>query len=135
VSLNTETVPDAPHTLTATATDGAGRTVTASRSVTVANVTPPPAKVTVALSSPRARSTVSGRLRVAVSVRGAAAGPISYTLFVDGARVKSRTAAAASTALSWNTEVVADGPHTLRVTVVDSSGKVGKASRTVTVVN
>ena len=129
VSWNTEHVADAVHTLTATATDDAGRVATASRSVTVAN------KLTLALSSPQARATVSGTIKVAVSVSGSSADTRTYTLFVDGTRVARKTIAATSTTLRWDTESVADGAHTLRVQVVDSSGKTGTASRTVTVVH
>jgi hypothetical protein len=135
VSWNTVNHTNAVHTLTATVTDGAGKTATADRSVTVANVaTPPPAKLTVTMSAPKAKSTVSGTVKVVVGASGATAGPRTFTLFVDGKRVASKAVANSAT-ISWNTTAVADGRHTLRVKVVDAAGNTTSLSRAVTVIN
>jgi hypothetical protein len=134
VSWNTETVSNAAHTLTATAVDDAGRTVTATRSVTVANAAPP-AGLTLVVSRPAARSTVTGTLKVAISVSGSTAATRTYMLFVDGTRVARKTSTATATTLGWITQTVADGTHRLRVKVIDSSGKMASLVREVTVSN
>ena len=135
VSWNTTNLTNAVHTLTVTATDAAGNTATAIRPVTVANPLPAPQALAVAVTNPLPKSTVSGRIHVYVTVTGAAAGTRTYTLFVDGARVASKAVVATSTTIAWNTANVANGSHTLRVRVVDSSGSSASMSRAVTVSN
>jgi hypothetical protein len=57
--------------------------------------------------------------------------PYTYTLAIDGAQVAS----SGSASYSWNTTTVADGNHTLALTVRDSAGGTATASRAVTVQN
>src|SRR3989442_6346185 len=76
------TVADAPHTLTATVQDGAGRTATATRHVTVQQ---PP--LTAFFTSPAEGAAVSGTVTVGMGENGAMGTPISFTLTVDGGQV------------------------------------------------
>ena len=64
ISLNTTTLSNASHTLTAVATDSLGKTNSASVTVTVSNVTPQP---TISFTSPANNSTVSGTIAVSAS--------------------------------------------------------------------
>jgi Bacterial Ig domain len=121
---NTTTVANGSHTLMATVKDSAGRTATATRTVTVSNVAATP--LTVAITAPTA-STVSGT----VTFTAAAAGGSGYTygLAVDGTQV------ATTSSFSWNTTGVANGNHTLTATVTDASNRTATATKTVTVSN
>jgi hypothetical protein len=133
MSWNTTGATDGPHALTATVTDAAGHTATATRSVIVANVAPD--KLTLTYSSPARLSTVSGSIKVGISVSGSTAATLTYTLFVDGVRAARKTVTATSTTFTFNTASYPDGAHTLSVKVVDAAGKAGTASRAVTVDN
>jgi Ca2+-dependent lipid-binding protein len=58
-----------------------------------------------------------------------------YRLTVDGAQVFSTTTSATSASFSWNTTTVANGSHTLGLTVTDSQSGSASASRSVTAQN
>jgi hypothetical protein len=130
IGWNTTNVSNAAHTLTATVTDSAGQTGTASRSVTVANVaiTPSP---TVSFTAPAAGATVSGTATVTLAATGGSGTGYTYTLTVDGVTVYTGT----NNTISWNTTTATNATHTLAATVTDSNGKTGTASRSVTVSN
>jgi hypothetical protein len=142
-SWNTAGVANGSHTLTATVADSAGRTATATRTVTVSNVAAPPpppppptGSLTVALTAPGNGATVSGTNWAVVWVNGAAAGSKVYTLSVGGRTVAtSTTASAGPVSIPWNTASVANGGQLLTATVRDAGGRTGIVSRTVTVSN
>ena len=62
---------------------------------------------------------------------GGGTAPYIYTLTIDGGQVAS----SASATYSWSTTSIADGSHTLGLTVTDGGGRTATASRAVTVSN
>jgi len=129
-SWSSTTVANGPHTLGLTVTDSASGSATATRSITVQNGS----AVTAAFTSPAAGATVSGTVTVGMSAGGGTPG-YTYRLTVDGTQIFTTTITATSTSTSWNTSAVANGSHTLGLTVTDSAGASATASRTVTVNN
>ncbi|PYN04026.1 MAG: hypothetical protein DME02_22415, partial [Candidatus Rokuibacteriota bacterium] len=127
---NSNSVPDGPHTLNLTVQDGAGRTATATRHVTVA--IPPP--IGVQFTSPAEGATVGGTITVAASLSGGGTGPFTWTVKVDNTTpIFTSTGSPTSISFAWNTTTVADGPHTLNVSVQDSTGAPASAVRNITV--
>jgi len=125
-------VADGPQTLTATVRDSAGHTGTATLPVTITNGT---TTLTAAFTSPAANATVSGTVSVGMTETGASGTPITFTLTVDGAQVFTAAGTAATATFAWNTTTVADGAHTLGLTVRDGAGRTATATRGVTVSN
>ncbi|OLC59350.1 MAG: hypothetical protein AUH76_14840 [Candidatus Rokubacteria bacterium 13_1_40CM_4_67_11] len=124
---------DGPQTLTASARDATGNTGAASIPITVANngaPPPPPPPLGASFTSPASGATVSGMVTVGMSASGGTA-PYTYTLTIDG----GQAASGASASYSWSTTDVADGAHTLGLTVTDAAGRTASAARTVTVAN
>ena len=133
IAWSTLAVADGAQVLTASARDATGNTGAASITITVANGgTPPPAPppLTASFTSPSAGATVSGIVTVAMAASGGST-PDTYTLAIDGATVSAGAAAS----YAWNTTAVADGAHTLALTVTDGAGRTATASRTVSVSN
>ncbi|HEY3097557.1 MAG TPA: Ig-like domain-containing protein [Methylomirabilota bacterium] len=126
-------VADGPQTLTATVRDSAGHTGTAMRAVTIRNGTTP--TLTAAFTSPAANATVAGTVSVGMSETGASGTPITFTLTVDGGQVFTASGNAATATFAWTTTTVADGPHTLGLSVRDGAGRTATATRGVTVSN
>ena len=108
------TLANGAHTLTSIARDGAGNTSTSAGVTFNVGGTPPGVTVTVPLDWSFARRTVP----VAATVTGGA-GPFSTKLFVDGVAVGSSVSNAPYT-FQWDTTKVADGSHTVAVSVTDS---------------
>jgi hypothetical protein len=134
---DTRMVADGSQALTASVRDAASNTGTRSVSVTVKNGTtppppppPPPPALSASFTSPAAGATVSGTTTVAMSAAGGTA-PYTYTLRIDGTQVAS----GASATYGWNTAGVANGSHTLGLTVRDAAGATATATRTVSVSN
>ena len=127
---NTTNVSNGTHTLTATVTDSAGQTGTASRSVKVSNVA-----VTllpkVTFTAPAAGATVSGTVTVRLAAVGGSGTGYTYKLAVDGVTVYTGT----SKTISWNTTSAPNAWHKLTATVTDSNGNADSGSRAVTVSN
>jgi RHS repeat-associated protein len=129
-SIDTTKLANGPHTLAARAVDNAGNATTARETVTADNTAAP----TVAITSPAAGATVSGKASVSVAA-GDDVGVAAVEAFVDGVRVAEATPggtaavapAAATPALSWNTadplRPTPDGGHALSVRVTDTSGQ------------
>ena len=124
-------VADGPQTLTATVRDSAGHTGTATRAVTIKNGT----TLTAAFTSPAPNATVSGTVSVGMTETGASGTPITFTLTVDSAQVFTAAGTATTATFAWNTTTVADGAHTLGLTVRDGAGHTATATRGVTVSN
>jgi hypothetical protein len=131
LSWDTAQTPDGARTLLVTVRDSAGRLGSRAVPVTVQNGTAPP---TASFTSPGANATVSGTVAVGMAVSG---GTPSYTyqLSIDGTSAYSATSAATSASYSWNTTTVANGSHTLRLTLTDNGGQTSTVTRTVTVQN
>ena len=129
---STTSVADGPHTLALTVQDSAGGRATATRSVTVKNTV----AMTAAFTSPAAGATVKGTTTVGMSTTGGStATSRTYRLSVDGTVVSTQTVSAKSVSYAWNTTGVANGSHTLSVTVTDTANGSATTTRSVTVSN
>src|SRR5207244_3231912 len=118
------------HTLNLSVTDGAGRTATASVSVTVA---PPPA-LTASITSPAGGTTVSGTVTVTMAAGNAQGSPTQFQLQLDNATTLSTQSVTGSApTCASNTSGVASGAHTLNLGVTDGAGRMATASVSVTV--
>ncbi|HEY3101009.1 MAG TPA: Ig-like domain-containing protein [Methylomirabilota bacterium] len=133
---NTIGVANGTHTLTATVTDGLGRTASASRSVTVQNgSTTPTGSLQVSITQPKPGTTVKGTAWAVVWVNGAQAGS-TVTLTLGGRTVGSTSSSSAGPiSLPYNTALSGDGVQTLTASARDASGKAGASSVSVTVSN
>jgi hypothetical protein len=142
-SWNTTNLGNGSHTLTATVRDSAGRTATATRTVTVSNIMVPqqpaaPASgpLKVFITQPTGGTTVGGTAWVVMWVEGTSGSANAFTLSVDGATVGSQTTSARGpVTIPWTTRGVANGAHTVRAAVRDAAGNTGSVSVTVTVRN
>jgi len=142
VTISAPALGPGSHRLELTVADKFGTALaTAARTVIVgaggAPAAPPPSagSVKVFITSPRVNATARGSVAVNIWVEGAAAGPSTFTLAVDGRTVATRTCACVHVWPVWDTTLFANGAHTLSVTVADSAGKRGAASLTVLVGN
>jgi len=139
-SWNTTSVGDGPHTLALTVQDGAGRTATAARGVTVQNAAPPPpppgGPISVFITQPRNGDTIRGVMWFTIWIEGAAAGSKTYTL-TEGGRTLGTTTTTSSGPVSipWSTTAADNGARTPTVGVRDSAGATGSSSINVTVAN
>lgn len=116
-------------TLSATAYDAAGKSATASETVSVANTAQPPS---VAITSPTPASTVKGTVAVNVSA-SSALGITRVDLKANGTLVGSSTASPYS--FSWNTTTIADGSVILSAWAYDAGGNSATTSSNETVAN
>jgi hypothetical protein len=130
-SLDTTTLSNASHVLTATATDTSGNAQSASLSVTVSNnvdTTPP----SVSITSPSPGQTLSGSVSVQVAASDNVA-VLNVQLSVDGTLVA--TSSTAPYVFPLDTTTLTNAAHTLTAKAVDTSGNTQSASITVTVSN
>jgi len=138
-SWNSAGVADGTHTLNLTVRDGAGRTATAARTITVSNGTPPPPPsdaVSVFITAPSDGATVSGTAWFTIWIENAAAGSKTYTLSVGGSAVATTTTTSnGPVSIPWSTTGAANGSARATVTVQDSAGSTASAARTVNVAN
>ena len=122
--------PGSSHQLRLTVQDGAGRTASATRTVTVQQGT-----ISVFITQPASDgTTVSGVVWFTIWLQNAAAGSRTLTLTVDGATVDSTTTTSnGPISLAWNSAGASGGTHTATVSVRDSTGNSGSANRTVVI--
>ena len=116
------------HSVSATARDSAGKSSTASVTVTVGNggdVTPP----TVSITSPAPGTIVSRTVTVTTSSSDNV-GVVSVDLYLDN--VLNATSTSAPFSFRWSTTHLASGAHTLQAVAHDAAGNKG-ASALVTV--
>ena len=132
-SLNTTSLSNGNHTLTATATDGAGNTASSAGMQFVVNnsSTAPPV---VSITAPSSGATVSGTAMVAATATSGI-GVASVQFQLDGANVGSPVTAAPYT-YSWDTAKSSNGSHTLKAIAKDTAGvSTTSTGNTVTVSN
>jgi hypothetical protein len=120
-TVDSASLSDGTHTITARATDGYGNTSTsAAISFNVDNNEPP----TVTISSPTANATVDGTITIRASASDDVAVD-SVEFFVDGASVGTDTSSAGGWTASWDTTGVPSGRHVLTAIATDAPGKTG----------
>ena len=112
---DTRGLPDGSHTFRVTVQDRAGRTSSASRTVTVNNPTP-----TVTIDSPGAGATVSGNVGVGYSLSPPSWDWQSVDLLIDGSPWMS---AGPGEALSFDAAAIGPGSHTLRIRATSGFGE------------
>jgi hypothetical protein len=127
---NTTTVTNGAHTLTLTVTDGGGRVATATLPVTVSNV----AAFTASITYPAAGATVSGSQSVGLSTTAAWGQSKTFTLSVDGKTLTTQKSTATTLWYTWSTKNVANGVHTLTLSVT-LNGQTATTTLPVTVKN
>jgi chitinase len=114
--LNTTTLTNGAHTLTAIATDTSGLSATSSVSVSVSN--PIPAGPTVAITSPTEGTHVGSPVKVQVATGG---NVVKVQLFVDGGLVTTSTTSPFVT--TWYPPKKITGtPHTLQTKAFNAAG-------------
>ena len=117
-SLNTATLSNGKHALTAVATDTSNnKAASAAVSITVknSNSTPPAVSVT----SPASGATVSGTITITATASGSV-GVASVQFEVDGSQIGAADTASPYSA-SLNTTTLSNGNHTLRAVATDKS--------------
>ena len=129
---NTTTATNGAHTLTLTVTDGGGRTATVTLSVTVSNVALAP--FTASITYPGTGATVNGSQSVGMSTTAAWGQTKTFTLSVDGKVITSQKQTGVTLWYTWNTKSVADGAHTLTLSVT-MNGQTATTTLPVTVKN
>ena len=134
-SLNTATLSNASHTLTAVATDTSNNTVTsAGVTVTVNNTVPDTTPPTVSITAPASGATVSGTVSATANASDNV-GVASVQFQLDGANVGSLLTTAPYS-YSWNTTTATNASHTVRAIAKDAAGNTTtSAGVTVTVNN
>jgi len=126
-SLNTLSLPNCSHSLTATAVDTAGNAASAGIGIVVNNVTDTTAPVSF-FTSPQNGATVAGN----VSLTASATDNISVVkteIYIDG--VLKASSGGSSASARWNTKPVGAGAHVLTVKSYDAAGNAGASSITV----
>jgi len=122
-SLDTATLSDSPHTLSATARDRAGNEASASVGITTDN-TPP----TVAIPAPLDGGTVPTRtpeLRVSYSDATTGVNPSTFRGILDGSDISATFAVSSAGATATVPTPLANGPHTLLASIADQAGNGG----------
>jgi hypothetical protein len=127
-SLNTATLTNGSHTLTAVAKDTAGNAATSAGVAVTVN------EPAVTITSPLAGTTVSGTITVTATASDTS-GVANVQFQVDGTDLGGADVASPYSQ-SWNTTTVADGPHTLTaVGTANGSGEQPGIASAVVIVN
>lgn len=128
VSLNTTTLTDGSHSITAIARDAAGNSTTsAAVALTVANAdTIVPA---VSITSPAASSTVSGSINLTAQASDNV-GVVGVSFIVDGSPFGSEVTTAPYQ-ISLNTTTLTDGSHSITAIARDAAGNSATATAVV----
>src|SRR5712692_7845663 len=129
-SLNTTTLSNASHTISAVATNSSGQTASASVTVNVNNIAPP-TPPTISITSPASGANVSGTINVSTS---ASSNTVSVQFKVDGSNTGSPVTSAPFS-YSLNTTTLSNASHTISAVATNSSGQTASASVTVNVNN
>jgi len=134
-AINTTTLSNGNHTLTAVATDTSGNTATsAAVTVQVNNTAPDTTPPTVSMTAPANGATVSSTVTVSANASdNVAVASVQFQL--DNVNVGTADTASPYT-YSWDTTKSTNGTHTLRAIATDTSNNsTTSASVTVTVNN
>jgi thermitase len=128
---NTSSVAAGSHTITVQATDAAGNSGSATETLMVTTVNPPPKSTTpptVQIENPLTGATVSGNVAVRVAASDAA-GVSQVSIYIDS--VLKGTFTATPYTWSWNTKKYASGSHTVTATAWDTAANTATTSITV----
>jgi hypothetical protein len=134
-TLNSTTLSNGSHTISAVATDAAGNSASSANvSVTVDNTTKDTTPPTVSMTSPASGATVSGTVAVtATAADNVSVASVQFQL--DGANLGAADTASPY-AYSWDSTKTANGSHTLRAIATDGAGNsTTSASVSITVDN
>jgi hypothetical protein len=124
-SLNTTTLANGKHSLTAVAVDTSGNKATsAAVSITANNTSTTP--LTVSITSPVAGATVSGTVTV-VATATASDAITGVQFLLDGANLGSNVTASPYS-ISWDTTQTSNGSHVLSAQVKDQAGNTATSS-------
>lgn len=134
-SLNTATLSNGNHVITAVASDTSGNTATSAQvAVKVSNTTTDTTPPTVSVTAPANGATVSGTISVTANASDNV-GVASVQFQLDGANFGSLDTASPYS-VSWNTTTSSNGSHTLRAIAKDAAANsTTSTSVTVTVSN
>ncbi|HMH31063.1 MAG TPA: Ig-like domain-containing protein [Methylomirabilota bacterium] len=116
VNLDTKTLTNAMHTITATARNASSLTAVATRTITVKNPTPP----SVSITNPVSGATVSGTSQQVTAAASDAQGITNVQFKLDGNNLGSPDTTAPYAA-TWNTSTTANGSHTLSAVATNKS--------------
>jgi hypothetical protein len=118
------------HTATVSVRDGVGNGGSASRTVVIPSIS-------VFITAPESDgATLQGTTWFTIWVENAAAGSKVYTMNVDGTVVGTiNTTSNGPVSMPWTTSGVANGSHSVTISVLDSAGHAGQAVRVGNVAN
>jgi hypothetical protein len=134
-SWDTRAVSNGSRILSLSVTDGAGRTATATRTVMVSNTnTSTNATFTASFSWPNEGATVRTTLSIGMATSAPWGQPKTFTLTIDGNVILTRSMTGTTLWYNLDSRTIANGPHTLRLTVT-YNGATATATRRVNVAN
>ncbi|QCO18692.1 tandem-95 repeat protein (plasmid) [Azospirillum brasilense] len=133
-SITAASLSDGAHTLSATVTDAAGNTSSASTALTVTIDTSASAPTGIALAAgSNSGSTADTLTNVAAPVITGSVAEAGVIVLYEGATALGTVTAAAAGAWSITAASLSDGAHTLSATVTDAAGNTSVASSALTV--
>src|SRR5262249_24372724 len=135
VSLDTTTLTNGSHQITAVARDAAGNSTTsAAVNVTVANPVPDTTAPTGSVTSPAASAYVSGAVNLTANASDNV-GVVGVKFFVDGNLIGAEDASSPYQ-VSLDTTTLANGSHSITAVARDAAGNVTTSTAiSVTVAN
>ncbi|WP_170295742.1 Ig-like domain-containing protein [Azospirillum brasilense] len=133
-SITSASLSDGAHTLSATVTDAAGNSSTASTALTVTIDTGASSPTGLALEAgSNSGSTVDTVTSVTAPVVTGTVGEAGVVVLYEGATALGTVTASAAGAWSITSASLSDGAHTLSATVTDAAGNSSTASTALTV--
>ncbi|WP_246213094.1 Ig-like domain-containing protein [Azospirillum brasilense] len=133
-SITAASLSDGAHTLSATVTDAAGNTSSASTALTVTIDTGASTPTALALAAASNSGSTSDTLtNVTAPVITGTVGEAGVVVLYEGATALGTVTAAAAGAWSITAPSLSDGAHTLSATVSDAAGNTSSASTALTV--
>ena len=121
LSLNTTTLTEGVHTISATARDAVGNTANAtSVSITVSNIIPDTIAPTISLTSPTSGATVSDSITL-LQVHLIMLVLLEFNFLIDGNPFEGELTSSPYS-LSLNTNTLTNGVHTISATARDAAG-------------
>ncbi len=128
-TVDSKTLTDGSHTVTARATDGFGNTTTSSSVGFVVDNNEPPK---VSITSPVTNSTVTGSVKITANATDDKA-VSKVEFFLDGVRIGTDSSSSGGWTFTWDSTNAKSGSHALTATAFDGAGKKGSGGVFVTV--